>query len=94
MSAVILDGKSLGLRVEEKLGDRVSQLKKSGIEPHLAVVLAGDDPASHVYVRNKQKACERCGIKSTRVDLPNNVSQQELFKLSSDLTQMILFMVY
>ena len=81
MSAVILDGKSLGLRVEEKLGDRVSQLKKSGIEPHLAVVLAGDDPASHVYVRNKQKACERCGIKSTRVDLPNNVSQQELIQV-------------
>ncbi|MGB1797642.1 MAG: tetrahydrofolate dehydrogenase/cyclohydrolase catalytic domain-containing protein, partial [Candidatus Thalassarchaeaceae archaeon] len=81
MSAVILDGKSLGLRVEEKLGDRVSQLKKSGIEPHLAVVLAGDDPASHVYVRNKQKACERCGIKSTRVDLPKNVSQQELIQV-------------
>ena len=81
MSAVILDGKSLGLRVEAKLGDRVSQLKKSGIEPHLAVVLAGDDPASHVYVRNKQKACERCGIKSTRVDLPKNVSQQELIQV-------------
>ena len=81
MSAVILDGKSLGLRVEAKLGDRVSKLKKSGIEPHLAVVLAGDDPASHVYVRNKQKACERCGIKSTRVDLPNNVSQKELIQV-------------
>ena len=81
MSAVILDGKSLGLRVEAKLGDRVSQLKKSGIEPHLAVVLAGDDLASHVYVRNKQKACERCGIKSTRVDLPKNVSQQELIQV-------------
>ena len=81
MSAVILDGKSLGLRAEGKLGHRVSQLKKSGIEPHLAVVLAGDDPASHVYVRNKQKACERCGIKSTRVDLPNNVSQQELIQV-------------
>ena len=81
MSAVILDGKSLGLRVEAKLSDRVLQLKKSGIEPHLAVVLAGDDPASHVYVRNKQKACVRCGIKSTRVDLPNNVSQQELIQV-------------
>ena len=81
MSAVILDGKSLGLRVEEKLGDRVSQLKKSGIEPHLAVVLAGDDPASHVYVINKKKACERCGIKITRVDLPKNVSQQELIQV-------------
>ena len=81
MSAVILDGKSLGLRVEAKLGDRVSQLKISGIERHLAVVLGGDDPASHVYVRNKQRACERCGIKSTRVDLPNNVSQQELIQV-------------
>ena len=63
----------------------MSALKNSGIEPHLAVVLAGDDPASHVYVRNKQRACERCGIKSTRIDLPNDVSQEQLMRVVANL---------
>ena len=85
MSAVILDGKALGLRIEEHLAERVAALKNSGIAPHLAVVLAGDDPASHVYVRNKQRACERCGIKSTRIDLPNDVSQEQLMRVVANL---------
>ena len=85
MSAVILDGKALGLRIEEHLAERVAALKNSGIEPHLAVVLAGDGPASHVYVRNKQRACERCGIKSTRIDLPNDVSQEQLMRVVANL---------
>ena len=85
MSAVILEGKALGLRIEEHLAERVAALKNSGIEPHLAVVLAGDDPASHVYVRNKQRACERCGIKSTRIDLPNDVSQEQLMRVVANL---------
>ena len=85
MSAVILDGKALGLRIEEHLAERVAALKNSGIEPHLAVVLAGDDPASHIYVRNKQRACERCGIKSTRIDLPNDVSQEQLIRVVANL---------
>jgi methylenetetrahydrofolate dehydrogenase (NADP+)/methenyltetrahydrofolate cyclohydrolase len=69
VSAVLLDGKSLGLR----------------IEAHLAVVLAGNDPASHVYVRNKEHACERTGIRSTRIDLSENVSQLELMQVVTDL---------
>ena len=85
MSAVILDGKALGLRIEAHLAERVAALKNSGIEPHLAVVLAGDDPASHIYVRNKQRACERCGIKSTRIDLPNDVSQEQLMRVVANL---------
>jgi len=85
VSAVILDGKALGLRIEAHLAERVAALKNSGIEPHLAVVLAGDDPASHVYVRNKQRACERCGIKSTRIDLPNDVSQEQLMRVVANL---------
>ena len=85
MSAVILDGKALGLRIEAHLAERVTALKNSGIKPHLAVVLAGDDPASHVYVRNKQRACERCGIKSTRIDLPNDVSQEQLMRVVANL---------
>ena len=85
MSATLLDGKALGSRIEDSLVERVAALKSRGVEPHLAVVLAGDDAASHVYVRNKQRACERCGIKSTRVDLPSEVSQEELMQVVSDL---------
>ena len=73
------------MRIEAHLAERVAALKNSGIEPHLAVVLAGDDPASHIYVRNKQRACERCGIKSTRIDLPNDVSQEQLMRVVANL---------
>ena len=85
MGAKRLDGKALGLRIEAQLAERVAALKDAGVEPHLAVVLAGNDPASHVYVRNKQRACERCGIKSTRIDLPNDVSQDQLMQAVMDL---------
>ena len=85
VSAVLLDGKSLGLRIEGDLAERVASLKSQGIEPHLAVVLAGNDPASHVYVRNKERACERTGIRSTRIDLSENVSQLELMQVVTDL---------
>ena len=85
MSATLLDGKALGSRIEDSLVGRVAALKSRGVEPHLAVVLAGDDAASHVYVRNKQRACERCGIKSIRIDLPSEVSQEELMQVVSDL---------
>ena len=85
MGAKRLDGKALGLKIEAQLAERVAALKDAGVEPHLAVVLAGNDPASHVYVRNKQRACERCGIKSTRIDLPNDVSQDQLMQVVMDL---------
>jgi len=85
VSATLLDGKALGSKIENSLVERVTALKSKGVDPHLAVVLAGDDAASHVYVRNKQRACERCGIKSTRVDLPSEVSQEELMQVVSDL---------
>ena len=85
MGAKRLDGKALGLRIEAQLAERVAALKDAGVEPHLAVVLAGNDSASHVYVRNKQRACERCGIKSTRIDLPNDVSQDQLMQVVMDL---------
>ncbi len=85
VSATLLDGKALGLRIEDSLVERVASLKSRGVEPHLAVVLAGDDAASHVYVRNKQRACERCGIKSTRIDLPSDVSQEELMQVVNEL---------
>ena len=60
VSARIVDGKALGLEIQEEVSLGVSSLRERGIEPHLAVVIAGDDPASQVYVRNKERACERC----------------------------------
>ena len=78
MSATVLDGKKIGRVIEEELFHRITNLQSKEIVPHLAVVIVGDDPASHVYVRNKEMACERCGIKSTRIDLDGNISEKEI----------------
>ena len=59
MPATRLDGKSCAADLENRLKQRISEC---GIQPHLAVVIVGDDPASHVYVRNKILSCERLGI--------------------------------
>ena len=56
-----------------------------GVEAHLAVVIVGEDPASMVYVRNKEKACKRCGILSTRVDLPETSSLSEILEVVEEL---------
>ena len=78
MSATVLDGKKIGRVIEEELNHRIINLQSKEIIPHLAVVIVGDDPASHVYVRNKEMACERCGIKSTRIDLEGDISEKEI----------------
>ena len=78
MSATVLDGKKIGRAIEEELFHRITNLQSKEIVPHLAVVIVGDDPASHVYVRNKEIACERCGIQSTRIDLDGNISEEEI----------------
>ena len=85
MGAVVVDGKALALGLEERLRERVEALKQNEVVPHLAVVIAGDDPASHVYVRNKQRACERCGILSTRIDLPSNATQESVLEVVANL---------
>ena len=85
MSAVIADGKTLGLEIQESLLDRVSLLRSEGVEPQLAVVIAGDDPASHVYVHNKERACERCGIKSMRIDLPPTSALDDILNVVEEL---------
>ncbi|MDC0501682.1 bifunctional 5,10-methylenetetrahydrofolate dehydrogenase/5,10-methenyltetrahydrofolate cyclohydrolase [Euryarchaeota archaeon] len=88
MSAITLDGRELGRTIEKDLRSRIDDLKAKGVSPHLAVVIVGDDPASHVYVRNKEIACNRCGIISTRIDLDSTVTEQDILrvveKLNSD----------
>jgi methylenetetrahydrofolate dehydrogenase (NADP+)/methenyltetrahydrofolate cyclohydrolase len=63
MSAKIIDGKSLAIEVRESLAQTIQTLSARGVRPGLAVVLAGDDPASRLYVRNKIRACEQSGVR-------------------------------
>ncbi len=78
MAAVVLDGKACGAEVEAGVSSRVAALRAAGVSPHLAVVIVGDDPASHVYVGAKERACARVGIESTRIDLPSSASFSEV----------------
>jgi methylenetetrahydrofolate dehydrogenase (NADP+)/methenyltetrahydrofolate cyclohydrolase len=81
MGAALLDGKSLSLSIEEDLKTRIEDLKKVNIFPHLAVILVGTDQASQIYVKNKERACERIGIKSTKIILPSSTSQNEVLEI-------------
>ena len=64
MSAALIDGKKIAADYRAELAIRVARLRDAGIVPNLAVVVVGDDPASHVYVRNKTFACEAIGMRS------------------------------
>ena len=78
MVAQRLDGKACAASVEKELHERIAACTSAGIQPHLAVVIVGDDPASHVYVNSKVKACQRLGIKSTHIELPSAASEDEV----------------
>jgi methylenetetrahydrofolate dehydrogenase (NADP+) / methenyltetrahydrofolate cyclohydrolase len=80
--ARVIDGNKIARQVREELVERVRHLEtRSGVVPGLAVLLVGDDPASHVYVRNKQRACAQVGITSIRHDLPATVTTAQLVDL-------------
>ncbi|HHT06194.1 MAG TPA: bifunctional methylenetetrahydrofolate dehydrogenase/methenyltetrahydrofolate cyclohydrolase FolD [Hydrogenispora sp.] len=78
MSAKIIDGKALAKEVKQQVKTEVEKLAASGLVPGLAVVLVGDDPASQIYVRNKEKSCQELGIKSEVHRLPATTTQAEL----------------
>ena len=78
MTAKIIDGKGLAVRIQEELKTRVDVCAQKGHRPGLAVVLVGEDPASQVYVRNKVRACERTGIHSEEIRLSADTTEQEL----------------
>lgn len=80
MTARIIDGKALAQQLRVKFRVRVSQLLEKGIRPGLAVVLVGDNPASKVYVGNKVKACEECGISSFHHALPETITEEALIE--------------
>ena len=83
--AQLLDGRIYSEEALAEVTEKVKALKKSGVTPGLAVILAGDDPASQTYVRNKGKACEKTGIYSRTIILPADVSQAELEKTIREL---------
>ena len=78
MAARILDGKALAAQVRSRVKDEVGRLAQRGIRPALAVVLAGDNAASKVYVRNKARACEEAGVRSQVFEFPARVAEAEL----------------
>jgi len=85
MSAEIISGKEIAASIREELRVRVEELKASGLTPGLAVVLAGDDPASQVYVGMKNKAGKEAGIYSPQITLPNEVTEDELLGVVAGL---------
>ncbi len=85
MPATIIDGKKTSKDIREELKPRVEDLTRRGFQPGLSVVLVGDNPASQVYVRNKEKACEDLGIHSVKSHLPANTRQDKLLTLIDEL---------
>ena len=83
----IIDGNALAQKVREAIKDEVYTLKQKGIIPGLAVIIVGDDPASHIYVNLKKKACEEVDIYSEVHSLPAETSQKELLDLIKELNK-------
>ena len=77
----IIDGKEVSIYIKEKIRAEVELMSKTGRRPGLAVILVGDDPASHVYVNNKKKACEFCGFYSESYELSADTTEAELIEL-------------
>lgn len=78
MAAQMLDGKAMSAELREELALRVQRVKGKGVTPGLAVILVGDDPASQIYVKNKELGCQQVGIHSVTIRLPETASQAEL----------------
>ncbi|MGW8394091.1 bifunctional methylenetetrahydrofolate dehydrogenase/methenyltetrahydrofolate cyclohydrolase FolD [Pseudoduganella sp. HUAS MS19] len=78
MSAQLIDGVALSQKLRAEIASRAAALTAKGKQPGLAVILVGDDPASHVYVRNKVKACEDAGIRSVKEQYAADMTEQAL----------------
>lgn len=86
--AMIIDGKTVAREIQKQIKDETEGLKRRwGIVPGLGVVLVGDDPASHLYVKNKEKACQEVGIRSQEHLLSATVSEKELLSLIHSLNR-------
>ena len=83
----IIDGKRISAEIKEELREKVVRLKEKGMTPCLAVIQVGEDPASSVYVKNKQKACDFIGMASRAFHLSESTSEEELLALIADLNR-------
>ena len=81
MTANLLDGKKIAGEIREDVARRTEELKRRGVVPGLSVILVGEDPASKVYVGQKEKACRETGFKSDLLRLPETTTQAELLSL-------------
>ncbi len=90
MNGKLIDGREIGKQIREEIKERVEGLKAKGYTPGLAVIIVGDDQASHTYVKNKQKSSVEVGMKSELIKLPATVTEEELLaeidKLNHDDT--------
>ncbi|MCR5627909.1 MAG: bifunctional methylenetetrahydrofolate dehydrogenase/methenyltetrahydrofolate cyclohydrolase FolD [Lachnospiraceae bacterium] len=80
----LIDGKAISAQIKDEVKETIA---RDGIKAALAVILVGSDPASGVYVNNKKKACEYCGIESLSYELPENTSESELLELIDKLNR-------
>ena len=87
MTARIIDGKSIAKELRESLAPRVAALKEQGIIPGLTVIVVGDDPASAIYVRNKERACVKLGMNSQVLRFPAETTQEEILNTVRLLNQ-------
>jgi methylenetetrahydrofolate dehydrogenase (NADP+)/methenyltetrahydrofolate cyclohydrolase len=76
--ATIIDGKAIAAAERERIAEQTAELAAKGVVPGLAAVLVGDDPASHVYVGQKERMCERAGMRSFGARLPATITQADL----------------
>lgn len=85
--AQIISGKELAARIKQRVSSQVEELKTGGVNPCLAVVLVGDDPASAVYVRGKESDCRECSIESRMLRLPADTTQDQLLEQLKQLAE-------
>ncbi|MBR7088989.1 MAG: bifunctional methylenetetrahydrofolate dehydrogenase/methenyltetrahydrofolate cyclohydrolase FolD [Lachnospiraceae bacterium] len=85
--AKIIDGKAISQAVKDEIKAKTAELQAKGITATLAVILVGEDPASQVYVKNKKKACEYCGIRSLSYELPADTTEDKLLGLIDELNK-------
>jgi methylenetetrahydrofolate dehydrogenase (NADP+)/methenyltetrahydrofolate cyclohydrolase len=85
---MIISGKELSDELRSEIVERVKVIKNIyDVAPHLAVIIVGDDPASQSYVKGKSKACDEVGITNTTIQLPSDVSQQDLIQTIDELNR-------
>jgi methylenetetrahydrofolate dehydrogenase (NADP+) / methenyltetrahydrofolate cyclohydrolase len=87
VSARILDGNKLRDEIKLELANQIRELKDEGITPGLAAVLVGENPASQIYVRNKVKTCESLGLYSEKIELPSEITSEDLLELVDQLNR-------